>query len=317
MTKKIILSESQYNRLFEYHSQQRLPFADDDGFVGSYGKKNMAEEFFDWIEDFAKVGVLPKSSISFDEGVKSGFKKAYGWFDDKFDHHVQVGDAFEYLESSKTPFLNGLSEYGFAKSNNDGVFVTKCIFNEYGNMYVERTIALPKYLQEVGGDEYGKLIQKYQNNVGGCWSWSPGASDNYCGVGVEEITLKGYIRLDDIDWVETVYINAYHMNAEREIRVKPNAKVELFEIYCGKMNYKFPFNGRHLIVSATYFGNNGTYGDDGFAEVYDAQMSDKRYMDRRGNIVSSNGYFKSKLEKLIKDFDCVPQKRFVQINIHL
>ena len=294
---KVILNENQLNRLFEHHSQQRLPFMlqslrVQDGTYGQmegdnyFSKKNGMENFLDWIEEFGKVGKLKGSSISFVDGINSGLDTAFKWYCEKYE----IED--EFKETERTGFTKMLSEYGFYDVKDDGSYKTKCVFNEVGNLYVERSIVLDNELDDIVGDElYTNIIEKYQDNVGGCWCWKKGNSQAYCAKnGGSNIILRGWIRLDDIDWVETVYTNAYSMRHENEIRVKPNAKVELFEIVSSYNGKKFKFNlgGKHFIVSSTYFGNNGKYNNLGYAKIYDNNSNETLWRDRQGNLVKDN-----------------------------
>lgn len=167
-------------------------------------------------------------------------------------------------------------------------------FNSEGNIYVERAIQINGSASSYNtSDENGKdpmqlyhsLVKNYNNNVGGCWAFKEGMGRAYCSEKIGDVVLfKGYIRVEDIDMVKTALLIYNH--SEFEFRVKPNAKVELFEaLFKDKFNvYKLPLRGT-LIVSASYFGNNGKYHgeyapiDDGFGNV-------KEYMDREGNIYS-------------------------------
>jgi hypothetical protein len=188
---------------------------------------------------------------------------------------------------------------------------------------------------------FEKFVEKYNNNVGGCWCWEYGRAADYCSNNNgSKILLRGWIRLDDIDWVETVYINAYGMNAECEIRVKPNAKVELFEIYGSFFNsdpyyddrndrfssygngdddiplYKFNLGGKHIIVTATYFGNNVNFDEDGFAEIYDSTSDEKKFMDRKGNILSKKDIVYMKLNGFKENINILQQKGINGANIN-
>lgn len=305
--KKIHITEAKIRKLFEYHAQQRLPFKDEYGIKDyEFADKNMAEEYLDWIEEFGKVGELDKSSISFVDGFKSGLGTAFEWFKDKYSNVID--DIY-----MKSRFTSNLKKHGFIVINDDKSIGTDCTFNEKGNMYVERIVTLDSELNDPSAGSFEKFIDKYNNNVGGCWAWKLGRASDYCGFesGGSKILLRGWIRLDDIDWIETVYINSYNMNAECEIRVKPNAKVELFEIYGSYLNsdpcydfdndrfssytnnneemplYKFNLDGRHIIVTATYFGNNVSFDKFGFAEIYDYNSKEKKFMDRKGNVINS------------------------------
>lgn len=290
---KIILSESQYKRLFEYHAQQRLPFKDEEGNLSEeFAIKKNTEEFMDWIEEFGKVGTLPNSKITFEEGVKSGLAKAIEWSINKYD--ISRDDVKDRLYKK-------LAEHGFYDKSKK---TTKCVFNKNGNMYVERAITLKGKADSINGDKFETYVDRYQDNVGGCWCWKKDIATSYCSHIIDgfEVILKGYIRLEDIDWVETDYINSYDANGECEIRVKPNAKIELFEIYAVLNKYKFPLDGRHIIVSATYFGNNGEYGKDGYANVYNNTSDSLMFRNRSGDIMNIDEMLYDKIEQL-KQYD--------------
>ena len=332
---KIKLDENQLYRLFEYHAQQRLPFKDDYGLKDEeFADKNTVENYIDWIEQFGKVGELSKSSISFMQGVQSGMEKAFDWYwHNNGKLYSYEGDNQELIDDKtyekyviQKKFLGLLNRHGFY-NHLPGNEETKCIFNEKGNMYIERVVVLDNNLGETSEEMFDNLVDAYQDNVGGCWCWAEGGAMAYCERNHgTKVLLRGWIRLDDIDWVETVYINAYTMSGEREIRVKPNAKVELFDIrgtydyihdfYYNKDNnefaaydevgdskpiYKFDLGGRHIIVNATYFGNNGKYNDDGYAEIYDNTKDRKYYRDREGNILSTDDVMDRKFSVLKKN----------------
>lgn len=263
----MLIHERKQNILQEYHRDQKFPTADFE--------KTNAEAYLDWLEDKGKYGTLPPSKISFEEGVKSGLKTAA-----------------KFAETSTDKIYDDLQ-------HNTLGFWREHIEDKNGKLYVERSIETSDLgEQDFMSFNYKNLIQKYENNVGGCWSWKPGSSSAYCGEGDDTLIFKGYIRMEDVDWEETDYINStfYSMAEEREVRVKPNAKVELFEIETSieitkdkygreihpYKSYNLPLK-KHLIVTATYFGNNETYHGD-YALLYQAQSKDKKVIDRKGNI---------------------------------
>ena len=251
---KIILNENQLNRLFEYHAQQRLPF--EEVF---YGKKNQAEQYLDWLEEFGKYGKIGNSNLNFQECVEAGIeaavkrKRIAGM---KYDNYI---DEISDVLNQKFKFLQ---------------------YDDRGNIYVERAITIDEDIEAVVYDLFTSLSNKYHNNVGGCWAFKPGMGIAYCSDAIgARLLLKGYIRLEDIDWLKTCDLN-YNQN-EYEIRVKPNAKVELFEVLVnGK--YKLPLQGT-LVVSSTYFGNNSWFEND-LATVDDG-MGGKRLINRQGEYV--------------------------------
>ena len=99
-------------------------------------------------------------------------------------------------------------------------------------------------------------------------------------------------RIDDIDFVKTALLNFIY-EQEHEIRVKPNAKIALdnFSYDEYTVNFKTP-----LIVSGTYFGNNGKFTGD-YAKVDDG-FGNNEYIDRQGNITSKDVASKRILDKI-------------------
>ena len=278
---KVYLKESQIKSLLkEYSNEPRLPFDERE-----FRYKNGLETFIDWLEDFGKYGELPPSKMSFEEGIRSGLVTACKWAYGNKHRNDKNKDNYEPSEEDLEYFYDELEV---------NEFLNKVKIDDRGLMYVERAIAIPTITSpDVDQKWLNKLKNLYHNNVGGCWSWGDGAAEAYCGNGNDTITLMGYIRMEDIDWVETDYINngmQYGASFEKEIRTKPNAKIELFGLrftnssnpkkYRGST--KFP-NGKTLIVSATYFGNEGHYNGN-YAQIYDANSKDIKYMDRENNI---------------------------------
>ena len=266
---KKIIENSICNILNEYHAEQRLPF--DDKF---YGKKNQLEQYKDWLEDFGKYGELPPSSLNFYDELKKALK---------------------VIESEQ---LHGRFDANTPKSSSgmyyklNGVMFRYLDLDDNGNLYIERSINVPRPANFVINDTYHELIKNYNNNVGGCWSYKKGGSNAYCGHGTNLVILRGRIRIDDIDFIKTALLNFIY-DDEHEIRVKPNAKIALdnFSYDEYTVNFKTP-----LIVSGTYFGNNGKFTGD-YAPVDDG-FGNKEYIDRQGNITSKNVASKRILDKI-------------------
>lgn len=262
--------------LKEYGAEQRLPFDDD-----RFKNKNYFEQYFDWLEDFGKYGKLSPSNDDFWEEIKR---------------------AVEYIIENNIGKDKGLGVFGedpekFFNELKYDVIKNYLSFNEDGNLYVERQVIIDGSIQDYDKSDkkgtdpkilYNSLIQNYQNNVGGCWSYRKGKAESYCTTANgDSIVLKGYIRIEDIDFVKTALLNFYY-DDEHEIRVKPKANVELFEVICN-CKYKMPLK-EHLIVNATYFGNNKTYKTD-YAPIDDG-FGNQDYMDRKGSIINKEELFK-------------------------
>lgn len=269
------------NILNEYSADQRLPFDDDE-----FKNKNYLEQYTDWLEDFGKYGKLPPSKLDFWEELEKAIKYI-------IENNLQ-GEYDLGLEGyNKEEILNELYN----------IFGEKLNFTDDDKLYVEREVVIDKKANYYDGSTrngvdpkilYNKLVQNYNNNVGGCWSYRLNGSESYCThESGDSITMKGYIRTDDIDFVKTVLLN-FHYDMEHEIRVKPNAKVELFEVIFD-CKYKIPLKG-HLIVNATYFGNNGKYNGE-YAQIDDGFGNKDYLIDRKGNIYKPNEIIKVKNQR--------------------
>lgn len=263
-----IIKESIDKLLNEYRSEQRLPFDDD-----KFKNKNYLEQYTDWLEDFGKYGKLSHSNLDFWDELRKGVNYIYN----------------HGLTDSISSYFEGKNEDELYEALVDYIFRSYVQFDENGNVYVERAINVPNEPDDydrsyIDGEDpmdfYSFLADNYQNNVGGCWSYKNGAARAYCGKDTKNIiVLKGYIRTDDIDFIKTALLNAKYID-EFEIRVKPNAKVEVFEALYN-YRYRLPLKG-NLIVNATYFGNKGTYYGE-YAPVDDG-FGHNSTMDRKGNI---------------------------------
>lgn len=262
--------------LKEYGSEQRLPFDDD-----RFKNKNYFEQYFDWLEDFGKYGKLSSSKLDFWDEVEKAVKYIV-------ENNIGKDKGLGFFGEEPQKFFNEL-KYDVIKNY--------LSFNEDGNLYVEREVKINGFAQQYDKSDnkgtdpkvlYNSLIQNYQNNVGGCWTYRKGKAESYCSTANgDSIVLKGYIRIEDIDFIKTVLLNFYY-DDEHEIRVKPKANVELFEVICN-CKYKMPLK-EHLIVNATYFGNNKTYKSD-YAPVDDG-FGNQDYMDRKGSIINKEELFK-------------------------
>ena len=115
--------------------------------------------------------------------------------------------------------------------------------NDRGLIYIERVIVLPNLndhkfhtnLYNNRKDLYKHLTNNYEG-VGTCWSWAKNGGESYHGsefdvnLKTQSITLRGWVKCDDISWEETLMMNAYYLSHEREIRLPYKTEVEIFEI---------------------------------------------------------------------------------------
>jgi len=310
--------------LNEHHIDQRLPFKEP-----GYAYKYAIEQYMDWLEEYGRYGELPAGALDFwgeiekaakyiyDKRLENGNNKEKGFYDFINNYH-------------KTP--KGI--VGILKRKRIGPYIN--ITND-NKVYVERLIYAPSsYSRDENGNfeffepdsrsldkndvVYNTMIEDYGFNVGGCWSYKVGAAQGYCKNSLgKAIILRGYIRTDDIDFVKTALLN-FKYPTEHEIRVKPFAKVELFNFSFGKgfdegfdtINFEKP-----LIVSSTYSGNKqknfkGIMAvDDGFGGV--------SFVDANKKPIANDEYF-SKLNEYINSLESFGQlsnnKHFVYVDTY-
>lgn len=113
-------------------------------------------------------------------------------------------------------------------------------FNDRNLLYIERDIEIPEALAKSfytynnkHNDLYAYLIKEYENHIGQCWSWFKGGVQNSSGYYNTKRTilkLKGYVDPINVDWENTIYLNAYSLRDEKEIYVKYNSPIEIVEI---------------------------------------------------------------------------------------
>ena len=267
------------NIINEYSADLRLPFEEPE-----YANKFYIEQYKDWLEDYGKYGSLPSGTLEFWDEIKQAVveikaKQLHGRFDGSVPEDKNADEIFYDLQTKLIgPYI---------KFTNDG------------KVYVERAISINKrprgYDNDQRTDFYKQLWKDYNDNVGGCWSYCKDGAQAYCGDNYGySIILRGYIRTDDIDFIKTVQLN-YHYSNEHEIRVKPFAKVELFNFSYGNDTINFD---KGLIVSSTYSGNNskfiGNVGkiDDGFGGI--------TYINRQNKVLNSEEY-NNELNKYVDD----------------
>lgn len=261
------LSRTDKTMLKEYHEQLRIPF-EEYGYGHAF-----IDEFIDWIQYSSKKGMLPKPSITWEEGLKKGW-----------DEYTSKG--------KKTKWENYDDFRKYIKYCEDSGDIE---FDENGNLYVERSITI--YTPNEGiNSEYEEFfdnqIRNYEKNVGGCWAVGHNNSKPYCGnIDDVNIILKGYMFLDDIYWEE--FVRLWNRGvSEFEARTYPNGRVMLTEIYFNRKVLKVKdFDGPRVLKS-TFFGNNETFNGD-FAKLgYENSGYDKSYIDRQGNEYTEEEFLK-------------------------
>ena len=240
--------------LKEYHEQYRIPFKE-------YGEGHaFIDEFIDWIQYASQKGTLPKPKITFEEGIKKGCA----------EYAKKTGNDISQIEKL---FYDKLEQEALT-------------FDKNGNVYVERAITMQLPYGGLNGKTeklYNELINAYEKNVGGCWSYKKGMGKAYCGDDGMKFVFKGYMFLDDVYWTEFIRLELRGLN-EKEIRTYPNGRVQLMEIVVDDKTLTTKSFDGPRILNSTYFGNNQKYGKAGFAKLgYQRIGYDKQYIDREGN----------------------------------
>ena len=153
---------------------------------------------------------------------------------DLINHYLSEFGQKEWENYLVYRFEDNLSAYHFPNN---------LTINDRGLIYVERTIVLPNMndykfhttLYNNRNDLYKHLTNNYEG-VGIYWTWAKGAGEPYNGsefnvnVKVQQATLKGWVKCEDINWEETLMMNTYCLSHEREIRLPHHTEVEVFEV---------------------------------------------------------------------------------------
>jgi len=246
--KKVIISENQLKVLIrEHRMDQKLPFDD------IHGKKANYEHFIDWLEHIGKYGQISGSGDAeklYEIGLKKGFERLmnnHQMFETDMDYFIDNYSPENYpeyyIEGENANMLNTeLTEDGEQAFNDfmwnlyqDRVDI-RYQLNDRNLIYIFRAISIPdltsvdwkKKNDGVEEDYYQRLNYNY-NGIGECWSYEESGAIPYGGGRGTTIIVYGLISPDDIDWVETCALNGTGMN-EREIRIKPNVYIEIYQI---------------------------------------------------------------------------------------
>lgn len=96
--KTIFISESQMQKLYEYHNQLKLPFK--NGQEIGYDYKENWENFVDFLEEIGKYGTLPKSEWGMKDieaAIEGAKDEAYAEYCDQEDNNTVFIEAFDDL----------------------------------------------------------------------------------------------------------------------------------------------------------------------------------------------------------------------------
>ena len=99
---------------------------------------------------------------------------------------------------------------------------------ENDKMPIYRSVTIPKSIKDLK-----KVISEY-SGVGVYWTFDeekPEPYGAYSNQDSQEIVLKAWVRIKDVDWETTFERTIYSLREEREINVISGSVVELFEIH--------------------------------------------------------------------------------------
>lgn len=281
--RKFKITESQLQRLVEYHQQLEIPFEGENG--DPYARPNY-QHYIDFLESIGSYGTLNSCQMTVSYAFNACFEGALDSFinengdedpdyDDEFiERHRDDRDMFKdyVFEDEEEPTIFDLTDYGrqiYRKETKDYMIqnLEKEDFYQYVNthakdtkLWVERMITIPNHIlsnmKMKDHDNFYDYLRGEYGGVGVCWTWEKGNSMAYNAerfhndkgenVGSTALVIKGWVNVDEINWEETIMLNAYGLNYEREIRTDYDAKVEIVEITT-KTGKTLPLNN-HIIV---------------------------------------------------------------------
>lgn len=182
------------------------------------------DNIISYVKGFGSKGKLGSCDISLKEYYKSYEEDAFNWIKEngEVDRDLHSFPYFDWYWR-----INAVSNF---------------VINKRGLIYVERDITL------------GDVNEVNYNSIGECWSWKKSNGKAYCSDfglfdSVDTVKLCGYVHPESVDWLETIYLNTYHMNNETEIRMSDNAVVEVSYILVNGVKYKL--GGSYLINASS------------------------------------------------------------------
>lgn len=118
--------------------------------------------------------------------------------------------------------------------------------NQNNCIYVERAITIPKFADK--NKLYDWFKKDYNGHLGVYWSYRRGGAEAYWGNNNQDtIILKGYVRPEDVNWLETLATGLYNID-EYELNLNQNAPIQVVEIVTEEGNHRI-FRG-NLILQA-------------------------------------------------------------------
>lgn len=221
-------------------------------FDGNPNKPNFMQ-FIDHLEEIGYYGTLKPSGynplddeeICFAAGCESfyfGYTEDGDFDDEGWDEFIDyINEKYNMdfdssqIEPSSAPYYD--EEYSTIlvdeitnKGKEDIKYLIDKVYTfKNGLIYVERAIKIADLLDRK--DNYFKDLEDYDDGVGIYWSYEENCSDTYYDSLHDyentTIILKGYTDPKSVRWEMG---NRLVVEGEYEIRLEPNAEIELFEI---------------------------------------------------------------------------------------
>jgi hypothetical protein len=223
--------------------------SEDDNFI--YNACSAMNDLFnecDGDEDYLRLYFnLPEEWYTNPPDNITDYLEEMGWDNDVVEmKNVLTDEGNEKFNSQMEDYFRGsLESYGFPD---------KMTRDERGLIYVEREIILPDiFSTEVSSfDDYKNYFELLRNSYKGsgpCWTWAVGHGEAYCGHSFGQsntaVLLRGWVDPMSVDWVETLYRNAYSLNEECELYLKEGCIIEIDEVVVNDYGYKL--NGKHIL----------------------------------------------------------------------
>jgi len=131
-------------------------------------------------------------------------------------------------DTDEAHYREWLKEYTEGRIFDAIGYINGSMTTQDGEIVIYRQITAPTNWVEQGGLTAQPL--------GVFWSWSEDAAESHWGAhgnsGHQEYLIVGSVRMQDVDWVQTLYANANpSYEEEKEITVNDGASVKFLDVY--------------------------------------------------------------------------------------
>jgi hypothetical protein len=228
-----------------YNYMQFIEYLENIGKVGKLRGGNLTA-VFQREEEMAQCGfatMIDTDEVPFDEDITDFINRMISRYGEDIvgygpDSIQDINDLLDVF-TDRDKIYNELVEMGKKEIE---LLRYDLTINDNGLIYCERVLLLPHMDKRYNEDNiqgyytplnkrqdfYTELKQAFDQGVGVCWTYCPGAGEcyngGYFGQNGSRVTLKGWVRPEDVDWYETVM----HIPlGELEIRMAYGATIQL------------------------------------------------------------------------------------------